>query len=191
MSLSNMFKSTYDSMRSEQDYAGGLQNVQNPDKAFAGMLRQDYNDYIANFRQYEDKLLGMTDDTTLIDRSRENAEKQAEIAAGVQSRNLERYGGGGLSGAQLQEQQRSAQRGNQLSLAGTVNNARVQQREMNQALLQELIGIGQGVNARSLEGLGTAAQGAVARRGAYKQAKANYSSQMTNMGASILAAFLY
>ena len=61
---------------------------------------------------------------------------------------------------------------------------------MNQALLQELIGIGQGVNARALEGLGTAAQGAVARRGAYKQAKANYASQMGNMGASILAAFL-
>ena len=103
---------------------------------------------------------------------------------------MERYGGGGLSAAQLQESERSAQRGSQLSLAGTVNNARVKQREMNQALLQELIGIGQGVNARALEGLGTAAQGAVARRGAYKQAKANYASQMGNMGASILAAFL-
>lgn len=190
MSLAKAFRSTYDNIKSQQDYVGGLANVQDPDKAFAGMLRQDYNDYIANFRQFEDRLLGMTDDTTLVDRSRENAAKQAEIAAGIQQRNLERYGGGGLSAAQLQEQQRSAQRGSQLSMANTVNNARVQQRQMNQALLQELIGIGQGVNARALEGLGTAAQGEVARRGAYKQAKANYSSQMTNMGASILAAFL-
>lgn len=188
--LGDFFKTKYKDMMSQQDYAGGLQNVQDPDKAFAGMLRQDYNDYIANFRDFENKLLGMTEDTTLIDRSRENAKKQAEIAAGVQKRNMERYGGGGLSAAQLQESERSAQRGSQLSLAGTVNNARVKQREMNQALLQELIGIGQGVNARALEGLGTAAQGAVARRGAYKQAKANYASQMGNMGASILAAFL-
>ena len=56
--------------------------------------------------------------------------------------------------------------------------------------MQELIGIGQGVNTRALEGLGTAAQGAVQRRGAYKQAKANYSSSMMGMGASILAAFM-
>lgn len=190
MSLMQGVRSAYDRMQSQRDYAGGLQNVKNPDKAFAGILRQDYNDYIANFRNFENRLLGMTDDTTLVDRSRDNAAKQTEIAAGVQQRNLERYGGGGLSAAQLQEQQRSAQRGSQLSMANTVNNARVQQRELNQALLQELIGIGQGVNARALEGLGTAAQGAVARRGAYKQAKANYASQMTNMGASILAAFL-
>ena len=56
--------------------------------------------------------------------------------------------------------------------------------------LQEIIGIGQGVNARALEGLGTAAQGAMQRRGAYKNAKASYSSQMMGMGASILAAFM-
>ena len=56
--------------------------------------------------------------------------------------------------------------------------------------MQEIIGIGQGVNARALEGLGTAAQGAASRRSAYKQAKAGYASQMTGMGASILAAFM-
>ena len=44
--------------------------------------------------------------------------------------------------------------GDQLTLAGTVNNARVAQREVNQALLSELIGIGQGVNASALAGLG-------------------------------------
>lgn len=179
----------YKDMQSQRDYAGELPNVKDPDKAFSEILRQDYNDYINNFRDFEKRLLGMTDDTTLIDRSRRNAARQSEIAAGVQSRNLERYGQG-LSPAQIQQQQRAAQRGSALSMANTVNNARVQQRQMNQALLQELIGIGQGVNARALEGLGTAAQGAVQRRGAYKNAKANYASQMTNMGASILAAFL-
>lgn len=179
----------YQKIQSKQDYAGGLSNVSDPDKTFSDILRQDYNDYIDNFRDFEKQLLGMTDDTTLVDRSRRNAAQQAEVAAGIQSRNLERYGQG-LSAAQIQQQQRAAQRGSALSMANTVNNARVQQRQMNQALLQELIGIGQGVNARALEGLGTAAQGAVQRRGAYKNAKASYASNMTNMGASILAAFL-
>ena len=179
----------YNNLRTKQDFAGGLQTVDNPDQEFAQILRQDYNDYIGNFREFEKRLLGKTDDTTLIDRARQSAPKQKDIAAGIQSRNLERYGGG-LSNAQLQQQQRTAQRGGQLSLANTVNNARVQQRSTNQALLQELIGIGQGVNARSLEGLSTAAQGEVQRRGAYKGAKAHYASQMTGMGASILAAFL-
>ena len=42
------------------------------------------------------------------------------------------------------EQERGMQRGGQLNLAGNVNNARIQQREINQALLNDLIGIGQG-----------------------------------------------
>ena len=189
MAILGQITSITDNMK-PKGYTAGLSDVQNPDKVFADLLREDYDDYIKNFREFEKRLLGSTDDTTLIDRSRENAARQSEIAAGVQARNLERYGGAGLSQAQLQQQRRAAQRGGALSLANTVNNARVQQRAMNQAMLQELIGIGQGVNARALEGLGTAAQGEVQRRGAYKGAKANYASQMTNMGASILAAFL-
>lgn len=179
----------YNNLKTTQDFAGALPTVENPDQAFADITRQDYNDYIGNFRDSEKKLLSMTDDTTLIDRARQTAPQQAKIAAGIQARNRERYGGG-LSNAQLEQQQRTAQRGGQLSFANTLNNARVQQRSTNQALLQELIGIGQGVNARALEGLGTAAQGEVQRRGAYKNSKANYASQMTNMGASVLAAFL-
>ena len=168
----------------------GLPQVDNPDKVFAQILRDDYANYMNNFRGYEEQLIGRLDDTSLVDRTRENAKMQREKAAGIQARNLERYGGAGMSQAQLQEQQRSAQRSGQQGLAGGVNQARVRQREMNNALLQEIIGIGQGMNAGALQSLNTAAQGEVARRGAYKNAKAGYASQMTNMGASILAAFL-
>ena len=168
----------------------GLPQVDNPDKVFAQILRDDYANYMNNFRGYEEQLIGRLDDTSLVDRTRENAKMQREKAAGIQARNLERYGGAGMSQAQLQEQQRSAQRSGQLGLAGGVNQARVRQREMNNALLQEIIGIGQGMNAGALQSLNTAAQGEVARRGAYNNAKAGYASQMTNMGASILAAFL-
>ena len=107
-----------------RDYAQEATNnasSADPDKTYASILRQDYNDYIGNFREFEKKLLNMTNDTSLIDRSRENAATQAQIAEGVQQRNLERYGGAGLSAAQLQEQQRASQRGSQLATANTVN----------------------------------------------------------------------
>jgi len=168
----------------------GLQNVSDPDETYAQILRDDYASYINNFRDFENQLIGKLDSTKLVDRTRENTKQQTEIAAQIQKRKLERYGGAGLSGAQLQEQQNAAQRQGQLSLAGSVNNARVQQRQINQSLLQEITGIGLGVNAGALSSLGTAAQGEVARRGAYKQAKAGYSSNMIGMGTSILAAFM-
>ncbi len=172
-----------------EDYAGGLPSVNDPDQAFSDILRQDYNDYIGNFREFEKRLLGMTDSTTLVDRTRENTQRQNEIASQVQARNLERYGGAGMSAAQRQQQERSAQRGGQLSLAGNVNNARVRQREINNALLQELVGIGQGINSSALSGLATGAQGEVARRGAYKNAKAQYRSSLISGGTAVLAAF--
>ena len=195
MSLSGSIRRAVDRVKDKQAEADefdrlGLTQVDNPDKVFAQILRDDYANYINNFRDYEKELIGRLDDTSLVDRTRENAKMQREKAAAIQARNLERYGGAGLSAAQLQEQQRSAQRAGQLGLAGGVNQARVRQREMNNALLQEIIGIGQGMNAGALQSLSQAAQGEVARRGAYKNAKAGYASQMTNMGASILAAFL-
>jgi len=172
-----------------EDYAGALPDVQDPDKAFAQILRQDYNDYIGNFRQYEQQLLGMLDDTTLVDRTRENTARQNQIAAEIQQRNLDRFGGAGMSPAQRQAQQRNAQLAGQRSLAGNVNNARVRQREINQALTREIIGIGQGVNARALSGLATGAANEVARQGAYKNARAQYRGGLMGAGASILAAF--
>ena len=159
------------------------------DQIYSDILRQDYEDYINNFRGYEERLLALTDDTSIIDNARESALTQSRIAGEIQARNLERYGGAGMSAVQRQQQQRAAQRGDQLTLAGTVNNARVAQREVNQALLSELIGIGQGVNASALAGLGTAAQNEVARRGAYRNAKSQYRSALIGGGTAVLAAF--
>ena len=55
--------------------------------------------------------------------------------------------------------------------------------------LSELIGIGQGVNASALAGLGTAAQNEVARRGAYRNARSQYRSALIGGGTAVLAAF--
>lgn len=173
---------------SRQDYVSNLPQVKDPEATFAGITRQDYMDYVDNFRAFEERLLSQTDDTSLIDQARQDAPRQTEIAKGVQKRNLERYGGGGISAAQRQEQQRAIQRSGQLNLAGGVNNARIQQREVNSALLNELIGIGQGVNQSSLSGLGDASAMSAQRAAAYKNAKAQHHSNMVGLGGAVVGA---
>ena len=182
-------KSTYAGMYGNQrDNVSNMEQVNDPEAAFADITRQDYDDYLNNFRAFEERLLDATNDTSIIDNARENAPKQSKIAEGVAKRNTERYGGAGLSNVQKQEQQRAQQRGGKLNLAGGVNNARIQQRQVNQSTLQELIGIGQGVNNSAMQGLGDSAAMASQRRNAYGQAKANYSSQMTGLGTTMLLA---
>lgn len=164
-----------------------LPSVDDPEKAFADITRQDYENYVRDYRQFENELIAAKDDTSLIDRAPEDAAKQAEIARGVQERNISRYGGAGLSIAQRQEQQRALQRQGQLGLAGGLNTARVAQRDINQTTLADLINIGQGVNRSSLSSMGTASQNAAAKASAYKNAKAAHTSQMVGLGSSLAA----
>ena len=174
----------------QTDYTSSLPNVSDPEATYAAITRQDYNDYINNFRDFEERLLGQTEDQGLINRAREDQKTQNRIAREVQQRNIERYGGAGLSNAQRQQQQRALQRGGQLSMVNTSNNSRIQQREINNALLNELIGIGQGVNQSSLSGLGDASGMAAQRAAAYKNAKAQHHSNMTGLGVAALGMFL-
>lgn len=164
-----------------------LPSVDDPEKAFADITRQDYENYVKDYRQFENELIAAKDDTSLIDRAPEDAAKQAEIARGVQERNISRYGGAGLSIAQRQEQQKALQRQGQLGLAGGLNTARVAQRDINQTTLADLINIGQGVNRSSLSSMGTASQNAAAKASAYKNAKAAHTSSMVGLGSSLAA----
>ena len=166
----------------------GLPSVTDPEKTFADITRQDYESYVQDYRGFEEKLMAAKDDTSLIDRAPEDAAKQAEIARGVQQRNISRYGGAGLSVAQQQQQQVANQRQEQLGLAGGLNTARVAQKDINQSTLADLINIGQGVNRSSIEGLGTASANSAAKASAYKNAKAQHSSNMVGMGASLASA---
>ena len=162
-----------------------LPEVKDPEKVYANITRQDFENYLRDFRPFEERLIAAKDDTSLIEKAREDVAKQNRIAQQIQQRNLERYGGAGLSMAQRQEQQRALQRTGQLSLAGGLNNALIQQREINQQTLADLINIGQGVNRSSLQGLGDASAMAANRQAAYKNAKAQHSAQMMSMGAGL------
>lgn len=186
------FDSALSNVKGELEYKNSMSTsnlpvVDDPEKAFADITRQDYENYVKDYRQFENELIAAKDDTSLIDRAPEDAAKQAEIARGVQERNISRYGGAGLSIAQRQEQQRALQRQGQIGLAGGLNTARVAQRDINQTTLADLINIGQGVNRSSLSSMGTASQNAAAKASAYKNAKAAHTSQMIGMGSSLAA----
>ena len=165
-----------------------LPEVKDPEKVYADISRQDYENYLADFRDFEERLISAKDDTSLTEQAREDALKQNQIASEVQRRNIERYGGAGLSEAQRQEQLRALQRGGQLNLAGVSNNALIQQREINQRTLADLINIGQGVNRSALQGLGEASSMAANRAAAYKNAKAQHKSNMIGLGSGLASA---
>lgn len=149
-----------------------LPNVDDPEKAYADLTRQEYLDYIQNYRKFEEQLINKAQtDRSLIDQARKDVGVASALTQGVASRNAQRYGVA-LTPAQLQQQELRLQRANTLGGIQAVNDAKIAQREANTALLSDLINIGQGVNRASQQQLGSAAADATARRNAYTQAKA-------------------
>lgn len=159
------------------DYVSRLPSVSDPDKAFAEITRNEYMDYVENYQPFEQELLERAqNDTSLIDDARTNAENAQGLMAGIANRNAERYGVN-LTPVQRQQQERGLARANNLGLAQSVNDARIAQKELNQAAIGDLINIGQGVNRSSLSQMQGVAQSATQRKNAYDQAKAASKAQ--------------
>jgi hypothetical protein len=182
-------------------YAGGngglgtLPTVADPDKAYADMTRQEYLDYVSNYRGFEEQLIeDAQNDTSLIDAAREDSAAASGIAAGVSSRNASRYGAA-LTPAQQQQQTRSLERANTLGSIQSLSDARVAQREANTNKLADLINIGQGVNRSSLSQMSSAAGNATQRQNAFEAAKAQSKAQtystIGSLGAMAIMAFAF
>ena len=166
---------------------GMLPEVTDPEKAYADIARTDYEDYIRDFRPFEERLIEARDDTSLIDQAAETAAETTQRARDIQQRNIERYGGAGLTAVQIQEQEKAMSLGGALNAADLLNRSRIRQREINQATL-DLINIGQGVNRNALGQLNTAAENAARRDMAYKSARASHRANLTNLGGSLASA---
>ena len=135
-----MFASALSNVAGEVEYRNNMSTsnlpvVDDPEKAFADITRQDYENYMKDYSGFEQQLIDARNDTSLVDRAPEDAAKQSQIAQGVQDRNISRYGGAGLSVAQRQQQQAANQRQGQLGLAGGLNTARIAQKDINQSTL--------------------------------------------------------
>ena len=158
-------------------YVDSLPAVTDPEKAYANITRQEYNDYVSNFRDFENQMIEEAQtDTSLIDSARENAGIASGLAQGISDRNASRYGGT-LTPAQIQQQSAMLQRGNTLGGIQSVNDARIAQSELNQSKLADLINIGLGVNRTSLSQMGGAAANATQRKSAYDAARASSKAQ--------------
>jgi glutamate mutase epsilon subunit len=128
--------------------------------------------FLRDYRGFEDTLINQAQtDTTLIDQARQDSVGASLLTQGIAQRNQARYGAA-LTPAQLQQQQVRLQRANTLGTLQSVNDARLNQREANTALLSDLINIGQGLNRSSQQGLASAAANASSRAQAYESAKA-------------------
>jgi hypothetical protein len=173
-------------------YTPGLPTVTDPEKAYADLTRQEYLDYVKNYRAYEEQLINKAQtDRTLIDQARTDVGLASTLSQGVAARNAQRFGVA-LTPDMRQQQALRLQRANTLGGIQAVNDAKIAQRESNTKLLADLINIGQGVNRASQQQLGSAAADATARNNAYTQAKAQskantYSTIGSLASAAILA----
>lgn len=148
--------------------------------------RQMYEDYIRNFRPYEEQILASTDDTTLIDRAQSEAEAQSRIAGEVQQRNLSRYGGQGLlTPVERAEREKALALGGATNLTGALNQARLYQKDINFQTLSDVIGVGQGVLQSAMGGLADVNAMRAQREQAYQNARAQNSANMASLGAQL------
>lgn len=177
MPLANIDLEAIQRAAGQQYYGASLPEVTDPDQTFADITRQQAIDYLRDYGQFEKDLINKAQtDTSLIDQAREDTANSSALSAGIQQRNLQRYGAN-LTAAQTREMGRSLQRGSALGSIDAVNNARIAQDEANTAVLSDLISIGQGLNRSSLNQLGTAAETATARKNAYTRDKSAYRQQ--------------
>lgn len=154
-----------------------LPAVSDPDEAFAEITRNEYIDYVKNYRGFEEDLLDTAQsDTSLVDDAKEDAANAQGLMTGVANRNASRYGVN-LTPAQLQEQQRGLARANSLGYSQSLNDARINQKRINQETVADLINIGQGVNRSSLSQMQGAANSATQRKNAYDSARAASKAQ--------------
>ena len=164
---------------------GVLPTVKNPDRAYADLTRKEYLDFVNDYGKFEEDQIKLAQtDTSLIDQARTDVDNASALTAGVQQRNLQRYGGE-LTAAQKQQMERGLQLGNTLGAVQSMNDARLAQKDLNKSRLSELVNIGQGVGRTALDALGTSAANEVQRKNAYQQAKAASKAQTYSTIASL------
>ena len=161
---------------------GSSKITEDPDDIYARMTRMEFDDYVKNYREFEEEQLDLAlTDTSLVDQARQDSDPMSrtnlgDVARGAQERNRERYGVS-LNRAQQSALANTDRMGSALNQAQTMNNARIAQEEANRSRLAQLIDIGQGVNSTAQDQMGGAAADATQRKNAYTQARAQHKAQ--------------
>lgn len=181
VNFANISEGAIQALRTDPRFGGKPEEIKDPDKVFADVTQRQQDRYKRDFRPFENELVQQAQtDTSLIDAVPEDVAQQSQIAQDIARRNRERFGFESTQ-ALTAERQRAFQRGGVVNLAGGLNEARLAQLDQNQKVLSDLINIGQGVNRSSLQGLGAAAENAVARRNQYERDRVAYKNSQTSM----------
>lgn len=156
-----------------------LKTVKDPQAQLAKITKSEYVDFRNNFGQYERDVVDESlADTSLVDQAPMQALSSLNTAAGMNRRNLERYGGQ-LNRAQSQQLTKNLQTGGSLGVLDAMNQGALAQRDINTKRFYDLINIGQGVQAQSMGLMTTAADLKARRDSAYNAAKEQAKAQRT------------
>mgnify|MGYP001419737469 CR=1 FL=1 len=181
MSIGQMAGSVYgrgNAQGGQANQGSILPAVGDADASLSRITRRDWQTYVDEFLPFEMDLLDQVkNDTTLVDQAREDSARSATITQGIAERNKTRYGAS-LTPAQIQQANRTSERANTLGSIQAVNNAQLQQKEVNTAVENQLINLAQGLQADSISGVTSAAQGQANREAANANAKAASKAQM-------------
>ena len=88
--LSNARYMMKDLQTQQRFSVAGLPQVTDPEQTYADITRSDYENYVRDYRDFENRLLDARDDTSLVDRAETDAAEQNRIAREIQQRNIER-----------------------------------------------------------------------------------------------------
>lgn len=146
------------------------------DEELARLTREDYDYRKDLLSQYEDMMMGLKDDTSIIDNARDQAGNIATRGTAQTDRMMSRYGTQRQGASAL-----AADRNVQLDAANTgtdlINNATIDQEELNYGILGNLVAGGRRRQKGALQGLGDVAGMESQRIAAGQQAQANWRNQ--------------
>lgn len=150
------------------------------DSTLANITREQWQHYVDTYGGVEERMANDVNSTEMIRDARSISATQNRLGQALQARSISRRGLN-MTPAQRQAMEKNQSYAAALSSADAVNNARVNQRERNISLGNEMAMIGRKVNSDSYNGLGTAASLEASRNSANAQAKA--SSKASTLGA--------
>ena len=168
-----------------------LQIVKDPQKQLAPVTKGEYIDFRKNFGQFERDVVGeaMTD-TSLIEDAAQMTPRQFGLAADVQRRNIDRFGGE-VTIAQEAQGNRNLITGGVLGTSNALNQSAIKQRDVNTDRFYNLIDIGQGVFNSASDSMGQAAKMAADRKAAQNAASEQRKAQRTAIAGTALVAMAF
>lgn len=135
---------------------GALAPVDDPESIYADVAKDRYDFVRSTIRPFQDSLIDELEDDSLIRQAPADALVQANLAEGISRRNLSRFGATESMAARRQRS-RGSQYARSIAVTDALNNARINQLDKNQALLNTLVTSANTINKTVLGQLGAAA----------------------------------